>query len=533
MANNVGLRPALLSKGYSNDDIGYDQNTGYVQLRNKNTGAYENFMKPELNLNGTTYTSQQNFDNAYNQFQRNQRTQQQNQLTDQYIQQATNPTPRANPHVDQYTQLISQIQNIMNRPTQDPYSTPQYAAAQAQAQRSAQQGIRAAQEALGAAGFGRSTALGNAAQRAQNDANEYLMTQVVPSIQNQLQAQRQTEISNLINLMNPVYNLLSREDTQQRNQILDLRDVIDIIDRQNQNQFTNDIARRQDARAEAGLTGYYMPEGAREAINNILGLKQQAEQSGVTADQMAQYRAAADAERNRLYQMGIDPSIVGFDADYATAARNVANFRGIPTMQTNMFDYQKQQDALAQKNLDDEKAYRRERDSEEDRRWWAQYEQDGRKFAASQGLQWAQLNQREREFWADQAYKQAVLARENDPNSLDNQYKKAQIDSLRSKIEPQDAGIDEYDLLVVEDMAKQRGINLNKPKADQVRNFVATMKGQYGWTVDETKAVENYLMSKGSTSIKATKDKAAQKQAINDAKSTIYSQDPYKYPWQR
>ncbi|SDJ60460.1 hypothetical protein [Paenibacillus naphthalenovorans] len=421
MAIDYGVRQGLLSKGYTNDDIGYDQNTGYVQVKG------QNFMKPELNMNGTTYTSRQNFDNAYNQFQNSQRSQQQQQLTNQYIQQVTNPTTRTNPYVDQYTQMIGQIQNIINRPMQDPYSTPQYAAAQAQAQRSAQQGIRAAQEALGAAGFGRSTALGNAAQREQNNATEYLMTQVLPSIQNQLQAQRQAEISSLTGLLNPVYNLISREDTQQRNRQLDVRDVIDLLERQGQTAFSNDLARRQDSREEAGLKGYYMPEGAREAINNILGLKQQAEQSGVTADQMAQYRAAADAERNRLYQMDIDPSFVGFDADYATAAQNAANFRGIPTRQT-------QNDMFNQQMEIQKFEYQKLRDQISDEQYKQKFDEDVRRF----GL----------EFAANEAYRSGQLALAQDDN--DRQW--AQLD---------------YEMSNSGD--KYRGLNANQV-LDNVRN---------------------------------------------------------------
>lgn len=100
-----------------------------------------------------------------------------------------------------------------------------------------------------------------------------------------------------------------------------------------QNAFTNNLATRQDARAEGQMTGSYMPPGAKDSISAILALKQQAEQSGTTPEQMTQLKAAADGERNKLYQMGVDPSIVGFDNNYDQASKNAAGYRGIPTLQ--------------------------------------------------------------------------------------------------------------------------------------------------------------------------------------------------------
>lgn len=350
MATDVGVRQTLRDKGIADTDIGYDQNTGYVTLKG------QNFLKPEMNVQGTTYTSQQNFDNAFNQYNKQQRSNQLQSATDSYITRATQQ-PAANPYNDQYTKMISDIMSRVNAPQQDVYSTPQYAAAQAQAGRSAQQGIRSAQEALGSSGFGRSTVLGESANRAQNDANEYLQLQLVPQIQQQLAQQKQAEINNMYNLLNPVYNQLTRQDTLERNKNSDIMSVIELLTNNNQNEFNNDITRRNDARAEAGITGYYMPDGARDIINNILGLKQQAEGQGVTSDQMGQFKSQADAYRNQLYQLGIDPNMVGFDADYNQAAKNAADYRGIQTLQgqgqefnQNMdiekFKYGQQQDEI-------------------------------------------------------------------------------------------------------------------------------------------------------------------------------------------
>jgi hypothetical protein len=314
VANDYGIRSGLVNKGYSNDDIGYDQNTGYVTVKG------QNFMKPDLNLAGTTYTSQQNFDNAYNQLQK---SSQQGPLPT-YAMQGTQQQPTSqykNPYMDQYTQMIGQIQQQLANPTPiNPYSTPQYAAAQAQAQKASQQGIRSAQEAFGSSGFGRSTALGNAAQRVQNDADAYLMTQVVPNIVNQLNNERQQQIQNQFSLMNPIMSLLNREDNQAQQA-------------------------RTNARADAALTGQYLPADAQTVINQILGLKQKAE-SGALDPESA--RIEADRYRNQLASMGIDPNVVGYDADYNQAQQNVA--QGFPTLQARTdqrdFDYKAGRDVI-------------------------------------------------------------------------------------------------------------------------------------------------------------------------------------------
>lgn len=333
MANDYGIRSGLVSKGYRDEDIGYDQNTGYVQVKG------QNFMKPGMNVQGTTYTSRPDFDNAYGQFRKGQMqpgvpngntginpaagmsggTPQtggspysrmggaQNVsnpmgggFTGQGFQQQ-DVQPNANLYADQITQLIADITNRLSAPQQDVYSTPQYAAAQAQQQRAAQQGIRSAQEALGSAGFGRSTTLGESANRIQNDANEYLQLQLVPQIQQQLAAQRQNEISNQFALLDPIFNQLSREDTLKQQDI------------------TN--------------TGRMpLPQGAQDLINQLVRTKQEAESAGTagaTAEDMARFRSQGDLLRSQLEGMGVDISGLGME----TSAADVRMPTSVQTIQ--------------------------------------------------------------------------------------------------------------------------------------------------------------------------------------------------------
>jgi hypothetical protein len=442
MATDYGVRQGLLSKGYSNDDIGYDQNTGYVQLKG------QNFMKPEMNVQGTTYTSQDNFNNSYNQYNNQQKANQQQQFTDQYIQKATQ-APTANPYNDQYSQLINTIMQKVNAPQQDVYSTPQYAAAQGQQQRAAQQGIRSAQEALGTAGFGRSTALGESANRAQNDANEYLQLQMVPQIQQQLAAQRQADINNQYSLLNPIYNQLTRQDTQTDNATKRIRDVVDLLGSQQQNDFNNDLLTKQDNRSQqtqdANFTGNYMPTGARDSINRILDLKRQAEAQGVNPDQMAQFKAAADKERAALAQMGVDPSIVGFDANYDQASQNSSNFKGIPTLQKQASDLNNTQVlASLTGRMPDGKPTTAEQQRQLSNLWMAS-EQSGviaNELANLYGIPPGTQTRAAKEFAQQLAISQqnadtsrGSLDWSKDSNNPDNQYKVQEIAKVKSELE--------------------------------------------------------------------------------------------------
>lgn len=356
MANDVSVRSYLLGKGYSNDDIGYDEGTKSVQLKNKTTGAYENFMKPSMNINGSTYSSQGDLENAYNQYTK---TQQQPTQTS-YPVQASQAT-QANPYMDQYTQMIKDIQSRLSSPATDIYNTPQYAAAQAQQQRAAQQGIRSAQEALGGAGFGRSTALGEAANRAQNTANEYLTTQLVPQIQQQLAAQRQAEISNQFSLLNPVLSLLNREDTQR------------------QNQFNNAIAK-------AGVTGYYQPDQTDfETIRKLMD------------QNSAAYGAASPEEQRRLHAENVKlaQSIGGTDTtgngDYA--------YGPMRTLPGQQIDYGQQKD---QRDFE----YQTVQDAIKNGMSQQQIDNQAKQFADRLGFDYDNMNSNDKQAWAQIAISQ-------------------------------------------------------------------------------------------------------------------------------
>ncbi len=202
MPYDIGVRKELNKRGIDNSRIGFDFPTQTVLVDNKP------FLKPQKNYNGTTFTDQPSFMNAYNQLTSSQSQGDTVQHPPTFM---SSTNSRETPD---YHQLIGQLYTQLHSPQSfDPYSSPQYAAAQAQSQRGAQDAIRAAQESLGSAGFGRSTVLGQTAQKAQNQANQYLQTQIVPQIMSQHQNEQQQKFNNLSSLIGTLLGL----DQQQFN----------------------------------------------------------------------------------------------------------------------------------------------------------------------------------------------------------------------------------------------------------------------------------------------------------------------------
>jgi len=296
----LGVRDTLKNQFKVTDErIGYDPKSGYVTIDG------QNIFKPPTNVQGTTYAPQSVFNSAAGTI---------NALNRQYDlqNQVLNPQQNTNPYDQRFNDLLDQLTQRVQTPAQiNPYESAQYEAAQAQMQRQAQQSTRQAQEALGGAGLGRSSVLSDRAQRIQNDANEYLETQIVPQIVSQIQAQQQQELNNLMNILGAI--------GQQQS----------LYDNRTQNQFGNQF----------------------DVLNFLTGRQDRAQ------------------------------------------------------------NIQREDEAIAREmqQLSEEKAYRSQRDTEEDRRWWADYNRRGEEFAQQMGYNWAQLSQREKERLADEAYRQQSL----------------------------------------------------------------------------------------------------------------------------
>lgn len=386
-AYTTGIRSALKQKEISDEQITYDPNKGVM------VGGTP-FIRPEKNYGGSTYTSPQNFQSAWENYSKA-LTQPIAGTTAGFAQTGT-PTTTGTTQAGTTTQpasLNEQINKIIqglltygqNQPAFDPYSSAAYQAAQAQTQRQTQQGIRSAQEAFGSAGFGRSTALGERAQRIGQEGTEYLMTQVLPQIQAQEQARRQQEYQNTLSALQPLLGQQSRED--------------------------------QLALQQAQLTGNIpiSPE-SQGIIDQLIGLKQQAETAGVggaTAETMGQFRSRGDVLRNQLANMGIDVSGLGAE----TSAADVRIPRGVQTLEAQQIERKNyesdRQYEFAKGQQDWENNFKQAQfDWNKAQQDWENtfkekdFQQSMNEAAASRGLQWASLDQRTKEFVADQAFRE-------------------------------------------------------------------------------------------------------------------------------
>lgn len=98
---------------------------------------------------------------------------------------------------------------------------------------------------------------------------------------------------------------------------------------QNQEYFQNPLA-------EAQVTGNYLPTAAKDAINNLLSLKQQAETKGITAEDRATLSKQADFIRNQLTSMGVDASQYGANVNYNTASQANPGIRTLAGQQVDL-----------------------------------------------------------------------------------------------------------------------------------------------------------------------------------------------------
>lgn len=343
MANNIGVRQYLQSQGLANEDINYDKGSGYV------TAKGQNFIKPAVNLAGTSYDSKENLDAAYGNYTKptvNGFSALPGAIAGAQVgipstgipKENPAPTPTAtsqysNPYTQQIAELmkhLSESNAALNQPV-DVYSTPQYAAAKAAQDRNAHQSILSGQEAFGQDGMARSSDMARFAQNTQNSANDYLATQLVPQIIQQIQAQKQQEYQNRQSQFNNVLGLSDRADSQHQNEI--------------NNKYT-----------EAGLTGTYNPTG------------QSAEQIQAKMDANSKaYGNATPEEQIRLHDENVAYAAqLGKKYDSGTGTYSAGQgFAGQRTVAGQQLDNQVK-----------EVAYNHARDSLLDKRYVEKFNQD-------------------------------------------------------------------------------------------------------------------------------------------------------------
>lgn len=359
---DTGIRSALNQKGVDNSKIGYNKNSGYVTVDGKD------FIKADKNYAGTTYTTKQNFNSAWDNYNK---AQQQPAQTYQQPEQYNpyNNTQTQNPYTSQADNIIKQLLNYgQNQGNFDPYSSSGYKAAEAQTQRAAQQSTRAAQEAYGSAGFGRSTALGERVTGINNDATEYLLTQVVPQLEAQEAARRQQEYNNSVTALQQLLGQQGRAD-----QLV-------------QQDFGNNITTSE-------LTGNYRPQGADQIISDLLALKNQAERQGITAGERSGLSSQADTLRSQLTAMGIDPALFGSNVSASQAAAN-RNTAGQRTLEGQAQDYSQQADTRdfneGVRQYNTNLQYTQGRDKVADAQWQKEFDRILEQDGIQNALAWAQ-----------------------------------------------------------------------------------------------------------------------------------------------
>lgn len=416
---DTAIRKSLVNKGVSNADIGFNPGTGYVTVKGRDA------IKAPKVYNGTSFTTQQDFNTQYDTFNRAQQQPAQTGVQPTSFGQAPTgtrvgtgvgvqqPTPTYTPPQTGYNQqiqdIISQLSQQATAPQQftDVRQSPEYAAFAAQSGRRQQEGIRAAQEALGSAGFGRSTTLGESAGRVAGQEQQFLESQVVPQLMAQQEAQRQQQFQNILQSLQPLLQ---------------------------QQQFAE-----QTAQSRAGLTGAFLPPEAQNTINQLLALKQQAEAPTITREARTGLSSQADVLRSQLAAMGVDPSVFG-------AGRTAAQATGaMPTagIQTQAAQAQQFEQAATTRQLDraDFESDRQFEFAKGQQAWennfqtgqfnWQKaqqawentfkekdFQQSMRESAASRGLQWASLNQRQKESVADQAFREKQFQYEVEQDKL-------------------------------------------------------------------------------------------------------------------
>ncbi|TQR97304.1 hypothetical protein [Paenibacillus ottowii] len=328
--NNFGVRQALNNKGVNNSRIGYSN--GYVTVDGKN------FLKPGSVANGSAMSTQQNFNSAWQgmsptkpvsvptvakaspmvQAANNVRN---NMTTSTF----TPPTPRLEQTLNSLSGLANTQAAKLPEFKYDPDSDPAYQAALREAQANLATAQRNTNAGLRATGQGKSSYSETLANQLANRSMESIANTTLPQMMQQAYGR-------FIDKAN--YDQSAAQ--QQAQQLANLYGL----------QYQQDVTKPM---AEAQLTGNYMPAEARQAINDILTFKNQAETKGTTAQQRADLSAQADNRRKILESLGINSAAYGANVNANNAAQNAST--GFRTLQGQQQDLQRKESNLNAANV--------------------------------------------------------------------------------------------------------------------------------------------------------------------------------------
>ncbi|MGG3282733.1 hypothetical protein [Paenibacillus solani] len=325
---DYGIRQGLNSKGVDNGRIGYSN--GYVTVDGKN------FMKADYNNKGTTYSNQQNFNNAWNSFNPGSSMSMQ-KTTSPFVQAATNvksnPQPAYTPYTSPTENTLNRMNDFINNMSgfqfkapdpfeYNPQSDPAYLSQLAEAKRNIADQQVDTNAVLRAQGQGKSSYSELVQNQIGDKTLASLADTLVPQLMNQAYQRYNDDANRSLQVQQMNYG--TQQDT--------LANLGSLYGLQHQEYFQNPIQ-------EAQLTGNYLPNEAKQAISNLLDLKRQAETKGMSREDRAALSQQADGIRSQLQALGIDPSFYGADVHSSKASQNNPALR---TLQGQQVDLQRQ-----------------------------------------------------------------------------------------------------------------------------------------------------------------------------------------------
>ncbi|GKU76838.1 hypothetical protein [Paenibacillus sp. L3-i20] len=229
----------------------------------------------------------------------------------------TQPESRTNQTLNRINELANAQPFQYQAPaafTYDQNSDPAYQAALASARSNITQQQADTNAHLRAGGQGKSSYSESVANQIGAKEMGRVSTDVLPQLINQAYQRHADNANRDMQIQQANYGA-------QQDQVTNLARLYGMQDQQD---FANPMA-------EAQLTGQYLSGEARQYIDAINGLKAQAEAKGTSREAMLGYKGQADAYRNALQGLGVDPSLFGSDVNRSTAMQN-ANRAGVQTM---------------------------------------------------------------------------------------------------------------------------------------------------------------------------------------------------------
>ncbi|MNM10421.1 hypothetical protein D3C81_205460 [compost metagenome] len=355
---------------YKQDEI---NRTLSVIASRKDQGLDTSDQQKYLNVN-LGYTAPTNQPNAMVQAANNVKSTPQASYTTQ-----TSPTVDTLNRINDFITKQSQFHFTTPEPfTYDQNSDPAYQSQLAEAKRNVENQQADTNAFLRAGGQGKSSYSEMVANQVGSNAMKSIANDLVPTLMNQAY-QRYNDDANR-SLQTQQLNYGVGQDA--------IGNLGNLYGLQDNEYFQKPIA-------EAQLTGNYLPTEAREAISQILNLKQQAEASGITAQERTGLSQQADVLRAKLQSLGIDPSFYSANRSYDQAS---GSNPGIRTLSGQQMDLNNEQFA-----------YQKARDAITDKQWQAQFDQSVSQFGLNYALSQLQENNQ-------QAYRQASLALSQDDN---------------------------------------------------------------------------------------------------------------------